>query len=254
LPFALHVVTPKHKKLERKQENSEAELVHYLLEKLHTYMSKISFANDQDFYNLACIQSVSLGLSVIILGKQFAEQFGPGTAICSVFIGNLILWLIGLAVISTVYQAHTNAIENIRGYFGKAGAVFFVLILVFAFLDWYAMQIKSTLIGLETLSYGYLPWKEGFSLRIGAVLGILSAILAIGGIRLFKWLATATFVPILIYNLFIIATSKYSLPQKLEFGLSFQAIVVTVLTLLPGVINLPTFFRYSKSKIDSYLA
>lgn len=209
---------------------------------------------NQSFYHLACIQSVSLGLPVIIIGKQFAEAYGVGVAICSIFLGNLILWLIGLSIISTVYYSHTNAIENIKGYFGKIGAGIFAVILVFAFLDWYAMQIKSTLVGLESIIQYRYQWEEGLSLRVGAVLGVFSAVFSVGGIRFLKCLTTALFIPVIIYVLLILAMADKTTGEPMKWGLSFPATVVTVLTLLPGVINLPTFFRHSRSRFDSYLA
>jgi hypothetical protein len=85
--------------------------------------------HNQNFYQLAAIQSVSLGLPAFITGKFLAHSLGTGVAICSIFVGNIILWLVGLTVISTIYQERTNAIQNINGYIGKVGGLLFALIL-----------------------------------------------------------------------------------------------------------------------------
>lgn len=208
---------------------------------------------DQTYFQLASIQSVSLGIPVIIIGKQLSALYGPGIAICSIFVGNLILWLVGLAIISMVYQQHTNAIENIKGYIGKYGGGLFALMLSFAFLNWYAIQINNAALSLNSLFQYSFPWREDLVIRIGAAMGILAALLAIGGIRLLKWVTVAALPMLLVYNVYALLFSQNA-PQKWSWGLSLPGIIATVLLLLPGVINLPTFFRHSRSRADSFLA
>lgn len=209
---------------------------------------------NQNFYHLSCIQSASIGPPGVIIGKQLFDLHGAGVAICSIFIGNLILWMIGLAIISMVYQQHTNAIENIKGYIGKVGAFIFALILILAFIDWYAIEINISILGISTLYQLSHPWDKELAIRIGAVLGILTALLAIGGIRLLKFGTVICFPLFLLYNIYIISISDYSIFAEWEWGLSLSAIIYTILSLLPGVINLPTFFRHSRSRADSFLA
>lgn len=208
----------------------------------------------QNFFQLFCIQTVSTGPPALIIGKQLSDQYGAGTAICSIFIGSLILWMIGLAIVSMVYQQHTNAIENIKGYIGKWGALLFALILVLAFINWYVIEIKTSIIGLDSLFQSSHPWSESLVIRIGAVLGIIAALLAIGGIRFLKWLTVAGFPFMICYYIYAILISDYSLFSDWKWGLSFSGIVLSILVNLPGVINLPTFFRHSRSKADSFLA
>lgn len=208
----------------------------------------------QNFFQLSCIQTVSTGPPALIIGKQLSQQYGAGTAICSIFVGSLILWLIGLAIVSMVYQEHTNAIQNIRGYIGKWGSLLFASILVLAFLNWYVIEIKTSVIGLDSLFRFSDPWGEDLVIRIGAVLGILAALLAIGGIRLLKWLTVAGFPFLICYYFYAILTSDYSLFSDWKWGLSFSGVALAILVNLPGVINLPTFFRHSRSKADSFLA
>lgn len=208
---------------------------------------------EQNFYHLACIQSVSIGPAAVIIGKQLLEQHGAGAAICSILVGNLILWVIGLSIISMVYHAQTNAIENIRGYLGSYGGLLFAIILMLAFLSWYAIEIKSTVKEVSTLFHPDSSRNASGIIRIGATLGILTSLLAIGGIRLLKWVTSIGFPIMILYSIYAILTSNYSI-KTLELDLSFQAIISTVLLLLPGVINLPTFFRHSRSKPNSFLA
>ncbi len=207
--------------------------------------------HNQNFYHLAAIQSVSLGLPAFITGKFLAHSLGTGVAICSIFIGNVVLWLVGLAVISMVYRERTNAIQNINGYIGRGGGLLFALILTSSFLGWYTLQISSAIIGLEGIFTHSILWQDAAGIRIGAGLGILSAMLAIGDIEFLKRSTAIIFPWIVLYSLYLIWTSEVSITW--QWGISFMGIASSIFVLLPGVINLPTFFRHSKSRADSYL-
>ena len=77
------------------------------------------------------VPNISLGLPVIFIGQQLSAQYGSGVAICSILLGNLILWLISLGIISMAFGTRTNAIQNVRFYLGKYGALFtWVIILL----------------------------------------------------------------------------------------------------------------------------
>lgn len=215
---------------------------------------QLSQNRNQNYWELASIQSASLGLGVIIIGEQIAEKYGSGVAICSILVGNLILWLVGVVIISMANRDRINAIQNVKGYIGRGGASLVALILIFAFLNWYTLQINSTTVMLDTIIDLNSKEQANFTIRIGAFFGLLSALLAIGGIRLIK-LLSLIFLPILFFlNIYIIITSDVSNAINEKWGLSFYAIISTVLIELPGMVNLPTFFRHSRSRADSYLA
>ena len=55
---------------------------------------------NQNFWQLACIQSASIGLPGMLVGGQIAKEYGAGTAIISLCIGNLILWGIAYRAIA----------------------------------------------------------------------------------------------------------------------------------------------------------
>lgn len=209
--------------------------------------------DNQNFWQLASIQSASLG-SLGIIGAQLAKQYGAGTAICSIAIGNLILWLIAIAIISMVDRVHINAIDNIKTYIGKYGGLLIALILMFAFLNWYAYQINYSMTELNNLFQFDVKWQKDIHIRFGAALGLLAALLSIGGIRLLKWITVISLPLLFCYHIYAVSTSGYSIPLKGTWGVSFSAVIFSILTLLPGVINFPTFFRHSRSKAHSYFA
>lgn len=211
----------------------------------------ISISHDQTYVQLAFIQSASLGVPVIIVGQQLARQYGAGVAICSILIGNLILWLIAMAIISMAIVDRTNAIQNVKSYLGKYGALFMAVILVFAFLDWFVLQINSSVPSIA----GYFGIHNNkIIVRIGAGIGFFTALLSIGGIQIIKWLTTATLPLLFCYYFYSILQSDYSVFSAPVWGVSVSAVISAVLILLPGIINLPTFFRHARSRADCYLA
>lgn len=208
--------------------------------------------DSQNFFVLASIPSAAVSLPCFMIGDILAKKYGDGIAIGSIIAGNLILWLIGMAIISMGSQNRINGIQNIKNYLGKLGCLLSAFILIICFLDWFALQINITVENLQTiLPSGYFTRKD-FPIRLGTSLGLFSALLALGGIRLLKWISVIVFPLLLIYQVFAIWQSGYSLTSY-SIGLSLSATMTVISLFLPGIVNLPTFFRYSKSPADSVL-
>ncbi len=210
--------------------------------------------DDQNYFQLASIQSAALGLSVVIIGKQLAVRFGAGTAICSIAIGNLILWLIAISIISMVDHVRASAIDNIKVYLGKYGGVLAALFLIITVLNWYALQINFSLTALNDLFHVGEQFQKEMTIRIGAALGMLAALLSIGGIRLLRKLTVISLPFLFCFHIYAMITSDKPVAFEGTWGVSFTAVSTAVLLLLQGVINFPTFFRHSRSKAHSFLA
>lgn len=208
--------------------------------------------HDQNFFQLGSIQASAVSLPAITFGGMLGGVYGSGTALGSIFIGNLILWVIGLAIISMVSNDRINAIENIKDYLGKAGTIIFAVFLVLIFLDWFAFQINSTVFLLNKSLQFDVGMQNDMVIRIGATLGLITSLFSIGGIRLLKWVSVIS----VFFLFFVQVFALFYLGKHLTFsgfGFSFYAVIATIFLFLPGLINLPTFFRHSYSKADSYL-
>ena len=190
-------------------------------------------------------------MPAIIIGSQLAKQYGAGTAICSIFLGNLILWLVGVAIISMAIEDRVNAIENVKRYLGRSGALCMGLVLIIAFLSWFVLYINAT-----TPSIGkYFAIDHGASsVRLGVGLGFFTTLLSIGGIRCIKWITVASFPGVFAYYLYSVLRSEFSITSIEAWGISLPAMITTIMALLPGFVNLPTFFRHAQSRADCYLA
>ncbi|NGX63830.1 MAG: hypothetical protein KR126chlam6_01246 [Candidatus Anoxychlamydiales bacterium] len=161
-----------------------------------------------------------------------------------------------LALESFLWQAkdRSNSIENIGKTLGKPSAIFAAFCLILAFLSWYIFQLKSAETAIDDIFQIDSIKTNILSIRSGAALGLLGALLAIGGIKIIKWINLICLPILIIYQIFGLIVSKNTVILSGNWELSFSAIGLIIIYLLPGTVNLPTFFRHSRSLADSYLA
>lgn len=202
--------------------------------------------HNQNFWQLACTTGTALGLPAMVIGGQLAKQYGAGTALLSIVIGNFILWLIGLAMVSMA-QNRVNAIQNVREYLGKITAGVTAVLWVCIFLIWYTLQVKGVASASTEIFQDQDQWK------VGGALGLLVTALGLGGIRLIKWFCVLSLPLLVCFAIYTIAFSEYVVQFRGTWGVSFFAVLSIVLIWLPFGVNLPTFFRYSRSQSDSIL-
>jgi len=199
-----------------------------------------------NFWQLACITGSALGLPAMVMGGFLAKEYGPSIALTSIFIGNLLLWMIGLVIVSMTDLQH-HAIENVEGYLGKPAATFASLVLVIAFLTWYAVQVQGATTAISSALNTSPHWAAG------GVLGLLVTCLSFKGVRLIEKVCLVGFPLLFAYAIYLIVSSTYKMPFLGSWDFSFSAIVSVALIWLPGTVNLPTFFRHSRSRPDSVL-
>lgn len=209
---------------------------------------------NQNFWELASIQTASFGLPSMIFGWQIASSYGVEKTIGSICVGNLIIWLLGLVVVSMTSLDRTDAIQNVRKYLGKVSAVIAAFSLLLSLLAWYITQLKIASGAIDDIFPNNNKILENLTIRSGAAIGFFSAFLVIWGIRIIKWLNLICLPLILFYQIYAILLSKNVVIFTETWGVSFAAIAVVVLFQLPGTVNLPTFFRHSRSRAHSYLA
>lgn len=213
-------------------------------------MPSNAIPTDQKWYHLSTILGSLFSLPMIVIGNQLAKLHGPGVAICSIIVGNLFLWIIGLTVVTMSIQERSNAIDNVNNYLGKYGAILMWIIMMLSILNWFALQLHFL-----TPSIGDFFHIEAQKTLVflGIGIGLITALLSFGGIQLIKWATLITFPLIFFYHFLSMVQFGISISFLGTWGLSLSAIITTLLVFLPGIINLPTLFRHSQSKADSYL-
>lgn len=202
------------------------------------------------FLQLTFILSMNAGLPAIVAGNNLKQALGGDAVICSIIIGNLILWLIGTAIISMAYEDRVNAIGNAKVYIGKYGGILVAIVLAFSLMNWFVLLISGS---VKTLSQYFPTVKlshQDLAIRFGAALGFFISLLSLGKLNLIKWLSIVGFPVIFLYHVYIIFYADYSAEK---WAISFTGVITTILVYLPGIMNLPTIFRHSRSRADSFL-
>ncbi len=215
----------------------------------------------QNYWQLAVIQGSALGLPGILIGHKLVNQFGPGATLLAICIGNLILWGLGLVMISMTYKENQHighskhALENVKSYLGKYATSAASAVLALAFLSWFTVQLRTDMATSNTLMQNHPDWSLKSSLEIMASLAIITTFLSMGGIKVIKWICTISFPLFFIFLLYAIFTERPStISFNIEWRSLFAATMVVIIVVLPGIINLPTFFRHARSRPDAILA
>ena len=206
----------------------------------------------QNFWQLACIQSAALGLPGMVVGGLIAQQYGSGTAINSVCVGNLILWGIAYAIVSMSSGSRGNAIENIKKYVGVWPCIFASLVLTTGFLSWTMEQNSVFMEAIGTLA----KWDNQTQVNLGVLTLCIIAFLAFGTIRLIKKVCVYSFPFLFLFAVYksISSYGNYSGIIRGSWHVSFLSVVAIVAQNLAGIVNLPTFFRHARSKRDAVIA
>lgn len=207
----------------------------------------LSLEGNQSFWTLGSISGISLGIPGMLIGDQLARTYGVLSAITSICIGNLIIWILGLAIFSMTHGKN-HAIENVKTYFGKWSGILTILIFALAFLIWYTRQLTGTSTTLTNLFQFHEEWK------IGIVLGLFVSLLAIGGFKMVKWVCLIGSPILAIIGIYSIIIYADTIQYVGKFQFSYVSVLLVAIILLPGTLNLPTFLRHSRSKADSILA
>ena len=209
--------------------------------------------NNQSYWQLALILSSGFGLVSTMVGAQISTEYGAGVAVTSVVLGNLILWFIGLGIMSmTSERVHT--IQNIKENLGVVSTIVAAVVIVAAFLVWYALQIKYPADALTLLVDKYAHNYDNLSLKVGMALGVVCALVGMGGIKFLKWVNICSFPVLFVCIVYFLYKSDRVVSFEGSWGFSFSGMLLVILTWFPGTVNLATFFRHSRSKANSCLS
>lgn len=219
--------------------------------KTHTNNSKIKHLS---FWELGLIFGGSLGLPVFFTGKTIALQNGPETAIISVVTGNLILWMIALGIVAMSFQERVNAIDNANNYLGKIGGVLALLFIVLGFLGWFSIQIKASIVPLTNLFVEVSSLNSNSSLRLGAGLGLLIALLSIGGIRSLKYACGISVFVAIAYTVYSLLFYADNIPFTGTYNFSISSTIYVLNASFAAIVYTPTIFRFAKTRPDAFLA
>jgi hypothetical protein len=210
--------------------------------------AKLSFVDkNQSFWQTGTILGSGFGLVSMFLGSQIAKDYGAGTAILCILLGNFLLWFVGLAIVSMTKE-RANTLENIRDFLGPFTASIAAVVIVASFLVWYAFQMTYLSPSIKALA-----GPGNTEIKISTALGFACAAIGMGGIWAIKRINIFCFPILAILLSYILMKNGKQVNFEGTWGLSFIGVILVILTWLPGTVNLSTFFRHSRSRAESIL-
>jgi purine-cytosine permease-like protein len=206
----------------------------------------------QSWWQLAAIQLAGVSSLPILTGSILIIQNSNFlSAILSLILANILLWLIRVLVVNMSFKKRKSAIDISRDYFGNFGSYFIAILLLLSTFAWFIMQ---TTLASNSLNY-LIPIEENLGInrfvQMGILIGILSTLFCMNGIKMIKWVSVIAFPLLFIAFIGIFFTANPSLPSKTVSGISLSGIPIILTTNLGITVDIPTFFRHSNSKKDS---
>ncbi|NGX63832.1 MAG: hypothetical protein KR126chlam6_01248 [Candidatus Anoxychlamydiales bacterium] len=206
----------------------------------------------QSWWQLAAIQLTGVTSLPILIGSiLIINNSNFISAILTLILANVLLWIIRLLIINMTFKGRKSAIDISRDYFGRFGSYFIAVLLLLSTLAWFIMQ---TTLASNALSY-LIPIETNIGvnrfMQIGVLIGIFSTLFCMNGIKIIKWVSVIS-LPLLFFAFIgMIFGSDHALPEKTSTGISISGLPIILTTSLGITIDIPTFFRHSKTKRDS---
>jgi purine-cytosine permease-like protein len=208
---------------------------------------------NQSFLNLSSIQLTGfISLPVLMSSILLIQKSNFLSAIFTLFLANIILWVIRYIIIKMSFDKRKSSIDLSIEYFGRIGTYFIAVLLLLSTVSWFVLQTSIASNALDVLIKVEQNTGVNKFMQIGVLIGILSTLFCMNGIKVIKWVSMISFPILIIAFIGMIIGSNHSLPSNNGFSISSLPIILT--TSLGITIDLPTFFRHSKSQKDSYKA
>jgi purine-cytosine permease-like protein len=206
---------------------------------------------NQPWWVLLTIQAGgTVCLPVIMVGQLACQKFGWLPAVLAVAFGNLFLLAIGVTLASLSTYRPQSTVQHAVTYFGNQGKILFAFLMMLSMLGWFGIQLNVMTLSLQQL-FGMLditlpPLLLNFSMGM-----ILSMVMCLG-MQAIKWLSSLS-APLAIFTLlYAVLSTSGSMPRAEPLTFSWLgAISLVIGANIAAVIDLPTFFRHSKSERDA---
>jgi cytosine permease len=210
---------------------------------------------NQSWWQLAAIQLTGVTSLPILTGSiLLINNNNFISSLLTLILANIILLIIRLLMINMTFKGRKSAIDISIEYFGKFGSYFIAISLLLSTFAWFVMQ---TTLASNALSY-LIQIEQNLGInrfmQIGVLIGILSTLFCMNGIKIIKWISIISLPILLIAFIGIFLGTKLTLPPVANNKISISGLPIILTTSLGITIDLPTFFRHSKSKKNSIYA
>lgn len=232
------------------------------MRKKTTFVYKVNMSENiklpdtkQTSWQLSAIQLTGVtSLPVLATSIIILQYSSFSSAIITLVIGNILLWLIRLGIMAMSFRGRKSTLDISKDFVGRIGSYPIAIVLLASTLAWFVAQ---TTIASNALTY-LLPIDEGpqinLFIQMSVILGIISTLLCMEGIVVLRWLSILT-LPILLFAfLCVLIEAPKGVHHIVDSKLSLAGLPLVIGTSLGVTADLPTFFRHSRSWKDSFRA
>ncbi len=220
------------------------------IKEVSAYMAKAHTLPDthQSSLQLAVIQLTGIiSLPVLASSVLIRHLTNFTDAVVTVVLANVILWVIRYGIISMSYKGRKSALDIAQDYLGNIGGYFIGALLLASTLAWFI--VETTLASNVLTQLIPLNTGEGVNrfIQTSVVLGILSTLFCMEGIVVLRLLAVFSFPILILVFIGVLFTSPLQTISSETVGISLMGLSIALGTSLGITVDLPTFFRHSRS-------
>ena len=209
----------------------------------------------QNWIQLATIQIAgAICLPILMIGEQIGRSYEFLHAITAIIIGNILLCILAIITAFMAFRFKQYTICNAQNFFGPSGTKLLGLSMIMSLMGWFAIQLNVISLSIEKtifLTSNTMPPIIIINLVVGVAL-IITARFGIAFIKKIATLCMPFFIVVIVIAL--IKTIQNPLSQTMSANSSYGAISLVIASAIMAVIDLPTYYRFSKTKKDSFIS
>ncbi len=205
------------------------------------------------WHTTSILTSGAASFPILFYSYQLVQLYGWANALITLIIGNILLWLIGLGIISMGYRQRKNTLENARDYTGPVGGYLVGILLVLSTVAWFVWELNiATESVLKLVPLDQTDYMARF-VQVGVLLGVLSTVFAMEGIVALRWLTFICF-PLIIVAFIIASVLSPSIATPPNPGFTLAGLPLVIAANLAVTVDYPTFFRHSRTRLQSLIS
>ncbi len=168
-------------------------------------------------------------------------------ALVTIIVANIVLWIIRYGILSMSYKGRKSALDISKDYLGHGGGYFIGLLLLASTLAWFVAETTLASNALTQL----IPINTGEGvdrfIQTSVVLGIVSTLFCMEGIVVLRKLATYSFPLVMLAFIGILLTTEHHPIEAHTPAITLIGLSLSLGSSLGITVDLPTFFRHSRS-------
>lgn len=204
----------------------------------------------QNWLQLTAVQAGGvICLPIFLIGHALANSYGTFSAVAAIVAGNLLLLLMGAVTAWSAAYSRKSTAEMSVDIFGDLGRYLFASAMVVSMMGWFAIQLNLMTLGIQEVFEG-VP-----SSVCNLCLGMAVTAAGIKGMKGLERIVNWSMPLLLLTILYALFQKGDASPSTIGGGIvTFQGVSLVLAAAIAAVVDLPTFFRLSRSPKDGLIA